>query len=427
MVYCPHCGKELKILTILKFCSYCGTDLTSIAQKQITDTQLSQKKILVRPKPSYRPWLVVIAGIVSAGVIFIFIILTGLFFLGSLFGPPLGSGIEIHSDADFIEYSSSGVGSIDDPYILSNYTLVGQLYGFSIQKTTKHFIITNCTIEICYEGINIENIAPGTASILANTITYRDCRVWETGPHAGITILSSSGVNISNNIISSAGYEGIVIEESKNCYISNNTISRIDRGIVLEYSDSSIIKKNSFFDNYEAINCIGSHFVNITDNICINNEEIGINIMGSNFVKISNNICFNTTWFSWSSSGIVLDTCENCTVTNCTITDCYQGIYALSSSYCQIFYNRLENNSIYGITIFNGYKPAKSNTIYQNSFLHNNLGGISQGSDNGTSNFWYNSKLDQGNYWSDWNGTGSYFIAGKANTFDLYPLSDPPV
>ena len=70
---------------------------------------------------------------------------------------------------------------------------------------------------------------------------------------------------------------------------------------------------------------------------------------------------------------------------------------------------------------------AKSNTIYLNSFFNNNKYGISQASDNGTSNYWYYSELETGNYWSDWNGTGSYPIAGSANAVDIYPLREPPV
>lgn len=429
MVQCPYCGKELETQKTAKFCTYCGSNLASYVQKQIPPTQLSQRMSVKRPSPSYRPWLIIIGGIAIIGVIFISIILVGSYFLGSLFGPPLGSGIEIHTDADFNKYSSSGTGTMDDPYILSNYTLTGQFYGFSIHNTTKHFVITKCTIEICYEGINIENVAPGTANIFDNNITYDDCWVWETGPHAGITIVSSPEVNISNNIISRAGYEGIVIENSEKCYLSNNTVSGLLRGIILEYSDSSIINNNFLFHNNEAIHCFDSHFLNITNNTCVNNEDVCINIVGSNFSRITNNVCTNntTTWPGWYTSGIILDTCNNCTITNCTVTKCYQGIYTPGSSYCQIFNNSIKNNHEYGVSIFSAYEMAEFNTIYHNSFIENNPNGFSQASDNGTSNYWYNSELDQGNYWSDWNGTGFYIIAGTANTSDPYPLSEPPV
>ena len=422
MVNCPSCGKELETLKTAKFCTFCGSNLASAVQKQIPTTQSTQRMSVRRPSPSYRPWLIIIGGIVIIGVVFISIILVGSLFLGSLFGPSLGSGIEIHSDDEFSKYSSSGIGTMDDPYILTNYTLTGQFYGFSIHSTTKHFVITNCTIEICYEGINLENVATGTAKIFRNNITYDDCWVWETGPHAGITIYSSPEVNISNNIITSAGYEGIVIEDSKKCYIYNNTVSGHNQGIILEYSDSSIINRNTLFHNTEAILCFDSHFVNVTNNICRDNEVSGISIMGSNFAKIRNNICYNNNWITWYNYGIILDTSDNCTVTNSTVSNCYQGIYVLSSSYCQIFNNRLENNSVYGTAVIGAYKVAQLNTIYLNSFIDNNINGSSQALDNGTSNYWYNSETDQGNFWSDWNGTGVYRISGTANTSDIYPL-----
>ncbi|MHA2247150.1 MAG: NosD domain-containing protein [Candidatus Hodarchaeales archaeon] len=427
MVNCPFCGKELETLKTAKFCTYCGSNLTSSVQKHIPRAQLSQKIGIKRFSPSYRPWLIIIGGIVTIGVIFISVILIGSYFLGSIFGPSLGSGVEIHSDADFVEYSSSGTGTSNDPYFLSNYYLTDQIYGFSIQSTTKHFIITNCTIEICYEGINIENVALETAKIFGNNITYDDCWVRETGPHAGITIHSSPGVNISNNLISNAGSEGILIENSKESFVSDNTISKQMTGIFLENSDSSVITNNSIEVCDEAIYCIESDYTNVTHNKCENNYYSFISIIGSNFVEISNNDCFNTSLYSWFSAGIFLNECSNCSITNNTIVDCYQGIYASSTSHCQIYYNLFENNSEYGVAVMSGWKESKSNTIYLNSFINNHLNGISQASDNGTSNYWFYFELEQGNFWSDWTGTGVYSIAGIANTSDIYPLSEPPV
>ncbi len=382
-----------------------------------------------KPKPSYRPCLIVVLGFATIGIIIIAFVFVASFFLSSLFGSSLGSGIEIHSDDDFSEYSSSGIGTPDDPYILSNFTLKEEFYGFSIHNTTKHFIITQCTIEICYEGINIEHVAAGTATIFDNNITYNDCWVWETGPHAGITIVSAPEVNISNNIISQSGYEGIVIENSEKCYLSNNTVSGLGRGITLESCDSSTIKNNFLFQNYEAIQCYDSHFLTIANNTCINNEDVCINIVGSNFAQLKNNICTNntTTWPSWDTSGIILDTCNNCTITNCTVTNCYQGIYAPGSSYCQIFNNSIKDNHEYGVSIVSAYEMAEFNVIYHNSFIDNNPTGLSQASDNGTSNIWYNLTLAQGNYWSDWNQTGVYPIAGTASVSDIYPLAESPV
>ncbi|MCK4845872.1 MAG: hypothetical protein KAS95_09375, partial [Candidatus Heimdallarchaeota archaeon] len=43
----------------------------------------------------------------------------------------------------------------------------------------------------------------------------------------------------------------------------------------------------------------------------------------------------------------------------------------------------------------------------------------------GANNYWYDSATKEGNYWSDWSGSGSYFIGGYAYSVDLYPLREP--
>jgi parallel beta-helix repeat protein len=151
--------------------------------------------------------------------------------------------------------------------------------------------------------------------------------------------------------------------------------------------------------------------------------------MISNFAQIIDNYCFNTSWDYWFSSGITLDSSNNCTIKNCSIIDSYQGIYITDSSDCQIYFNHIGNNSEYGVVLTDTTNPWENQpvTIFLNSFIDNNLDGTSQASDNGTSNYWYYLDLEQGNYWSDWNGTGSYSIPGSANAVDLYPLSEPPV
>jgi parallel beta-helix repeat protein len=150
--------------------------------------------------------------------------------------------------------------------------------------------------------------------------------------------------------------------------------------------------------------------------------------MISDFAQIVDNYCFNTSWDYWFTSGITLDSSNNCTIKNCSIINSYQGIYITDSSNCQIHFNHIENNSEYGVVLTETTNPWEDQpvTIFLNSFIDNNLDGTSQALDNGTSNYWYYSDLEQGNYWSDWNGTGSYSIAGSANAVDLYPLSELP-
>lgn len=423
MVYCPFCKRKLETPESPEFCIYCGLKLDRETQVSVPNTDSSHKKELKKPTPSYRPWLVITAGFGMIIIFFFFSIIIGSLLLNFFLGSSLGSGIEIHSDSDFKEYISSGSGTINDPYILSNYTLTGQYYGFSIQYTTKHFVITNCTLEICYEGIHIEDVAPGTAQIKNNLITYIDCRVLETGPNCGIRILSSPKVTIIDNTIKNAGIDGIVIENSPKCYLANNIIIGQRSGVNLEYSDSSVIVNNVFSQNTEAFSCFSSHFVNVSNNEYYDNEVSCISVLGSNFARITENTCFNNTWPTSSTSGIVFDTCDKCAVYANTIIKCYRGISISSSNNCTIFANQIENNSKEGISVASGY----TNVIYHNTFQNNNPTEMSQASDDGSNNSWFNPELKEGNYWSNWDGTGVYLILGLANSTDLYPLIDPLV
>jgi parallel beta-helix repeat protein len=98
------------------------------------------------------------------------------------------------------------------------------------------------------------------------------------------------------------------------------------------------------------------------------------------------------------------------------------GIYLQeSSSFNNISNNFLKGND-FGISIEN----SEYNIIYHNDFIENNLGGTSQSRDEGSNNSWYNVSISEGNYWSDWNGIGSYVIDSVTfgDVVDLYPLAE---
>ena len=70
MVGCPFCGKELEPPTA-KFCTSCGSKITGIVERQAPSTLPTQKMSYARPKPSYRPWLIVVLGFATIGIIII--------------------------------------------------------------------------------------------------------------------------------------------------------------------------------------------------------------------------------------------------------------------------------------------------------------------------------------------------------------------
>lgn len=68
------------------------------------------------------------------------------------------------------------------------------------------------------------------------------------------------------------------------------------------------------------------------------------------------------------------------------------------------------------------FDKSNNNTIHHNSFVDNTEQCTN---DNWINNQWYDSKTNEGNYWSDYNGTGDYIIGGSAGARDPFPLDHP--
>ncbi|MHA2085859.1 MAG: hypothetical protein ACW992_11310, partial [Candidatus Thorarchaeota archaeon] len=47
----------------------------------------------------------------------------------------------------------------------------------------------------------------------------------------------------------------------------------------------------------------------------------------------------------------------------------------------------------------------------------------SQGFDEGRNNTWYDATTEEGNWWSDYSGSGTYIIDGPSNSADQYPIA----
>ena len=120
--------------------------------------------------------------------------------------------------------------------------------------------------------------------------------------------------------------------------------------------------------------------------------------------------------------GLDLSSSNDCIVQNGTCMYNTQGIYVDMTESCEICFNTFQNNTRYGVYLTT---LAEDISIHHNNFIDNNIVvGSSQGYDDGTGNTWYDTSLFEGNYWSDWVGSGDYSIDGATGSSDLYPLAD---
>ncbi|MFX0114019.1 MAG: nitrous oxide reductase family maturation protein NosD [Candidatus Hodarchaeota archaeon] len=370
--------------------------------------------------------IVMVALALGVLVIGLFSVVALFQFTSWLFSSPMDDGLTIRSDSDFKKHNLPGSGIIDDPYLISGDSFKKKWEGILVRDTTLHFIIRDCFFKECHEGIRLENVANGTAKIINNQIEYGYAP--EVGGNAGVIIKSSNSVLIANNTIISAGVSGISMEGAEACLVLNNTISQNVDGIELEGCPSSVIANNTFYQNLNSISCIKSNFLKIADNVCKENDGKSITLIASNFTIVSRNKCINEFDTIINGEGIDIGFSFNCTITDNEIINCGYGIHAYGTINCYFTHNFVQSNSNYAIKLVPGYNELKSenNVIFLNAFIQNNPNGISQASDDGLNNFWFDNESKLGNYWSDWNGSGFYAIDGSARTSDQFPLNDLP-
>jgi parallel beta-helix repeat protein len=360
--------------------------------------------------------------------------------------------------------------------------------GISITGTTKHFRIEKCWIVNSTDcGIYVANLARGTANIINNTCTNNGrggifvgtsafstltdniCNdngfhtIWDEPLSSGITLSNSSSSTIVNNTCTNNVEIGIYFNWSYSPSVANNTCLNNSRiGIYLTDSHSPSVVNNTCTDNsWEGIFLRGSHFSTAANNTCVSNRR-GIFLDGTDDSSVTNNTCSNNDWsgihlkysdssrlvnntcthndetgiyLNWSYysiiinntctgnnwDGINLGTSSSSTIAyNTCNSNREDGIFLYYSDSNLIVWNTLVGNGDYGIGVS---EDSENNYIHHNSFISNGQNN-SQAFDNGTSNQWHDETLREGNYWSDYNGMGSYFIAGSAGASDLYPTGD---
>jgi parallel beta-helix repeat protein len=296
--------------------------------------------------------------------------------------------INITNDNELAEVANSGTGTITNPYIITGWHISDSpTHGISITETTKYFRIEKCWIESSLgDGIRVDSVAPETSTITNNICAYN--------ADDGITLWFSDSATVTNNTCKNNNRTGVSIRGSKKITVTKNTCNgnRWD-GIYFMYSDSSSITNNTCTNNEKGLHLRHYYSSTVTDNICTNNGN-GITLSYSDSTTLVNNLCNSN---------------EN------------NGMYLSISDNNSVAWNSLVENGNYGIELDG---ESEYNFIHHNNFLTNGQD-TSQASDNGADNQWFNQKILEGNYWSDYNGTGSYPIAGVASAKDPYPSRSP--
>jgi parallel beta-helix repeat protein len=243
------------------------------------------------------------------------------------------TSIEIISDDDFGNYSSSGTGTLNDPFVIENFIIsTTNSTGILIQDTTKHFKIQNCIIDADSRGISVKNITSNTGIIENNTCINNS--------FTGIYARDAPNTTIVNNTCQFSYYYAMrIIDCNESKVISNFCTSNTQGGITVESCFEIEIRDNVLIDNgYSAGILVDySDFSIIENNTCINNERYGIRLRTLTGALVSENCVNNTN----TCTGIELFDTSEVSVSNNTVYSDRSSIYLVDSLGTEIKHNNM--------------------------------------------------------------------------------------
>ncbi|MHA2271254.1 MAG: right-handed parallel beta-helix repeat-containing protein [Candidatus Hodarchaeales archaeon] len=367
---------------------------------------------------------------------------------------------------------AAGIGFVGANYArISNNTIYNSENGIALDSSTRNTIANN-TVYNCATGIGVvdsdnttishnsifdaTNIATGIYFVDANYGRISNNTIYNYETAIGLDSSAHNAI-INNVVFNITGWVGIHLGRSHNNTIADNTVfDNAGFGISPGGSNNTVVANNSVY-NCEGIGFWGSNNTVVANNTIFNVTGGG----GIHFGFSDNNTISNNTIFDCDNNGIhVGQTSNNNVFSNNTISNCQEGIAIYQTSNNSVFSNNTISNCQGGIAIYD----SGNNNVFSNNTIHDNNGeGISlggstnnmisynsiygndghginvggsthsvemndlsgnnpggaQASDDGSDNVFIN------NYWSDWNGLGSYAIDGSAGNQDPSPLVNP--
>ena len=276
-----------------------------------------------------------------------------------------------------IYHSDDGMGTWSDEWFsASNLSSMRDTRWVKIVttiNTTTELFVRDISFEGATYARSPEGYRPGNSfgivvadarNILIDTCTVRGNRI-------GISMTNTAEIQVADCDITGNTMNGVRFEDSSDVSMFNNTLMNNQIGIVIDADQQSL--NNTFYWN-----------------------------------TIQNN-----TWY-----GVYVSGNDNTFHNNTVMANGDYGIISYSGDRNYYVYNEIFRNGDYAIYLYD----SDNNTIHHNN-IENNGGVSSQGYDNTGYNNWDNG-VDEGNYWADWDGSGTYSINGGASAEDNHPIDN---
>ena len=229
-------------------------------------------------------------------------------------------------------------------------------------------------------------------------------------------------------------YGQIILANSTNTWIEGGAFHDVGSAVQIGLSFNCMVWASEMVDCSSAIYVERSDTTLVSDCIAKQNREFGIqinesadcvilssNITGAGYSGILALASFNTTLFGNAISGCndiavaIFESEYSVIHSNYIEHNSYIGLEMGDCSHSWITENHVKYNLDKGIYIAWGEYVS----IYGNEIGYN---GAENAYDDGANNEWDDGN-SIGNMWSDYGGTGYYYIPGSAGSIDHYPMS----
>ena len=302
----------------------------------------------------------------------------------------IGIGIAFSNSCSIINSDCSHVSAYAICLTYSNFTLVQNV---------------NCDHSI---GIGIFTYRVGETSLIDNRCTNN---------YVGIDFSYSWSGLIRGNILTDSHGNGLRIRSSQDVTAYGNACDYSEReAIVVDHSISvDIVNNTCNYGGTDGISILDSLDLLVHSNDCMSNSYSGIYLDNSWLgILASNRLEGNGRMGLYMTAGERVHVYWNTIFSNGG-----HGMYCIAWS-CIFMHNIIALNEGYGAYLIS----CNNVSIHHNSFVNNNNGSC-QASEIGVyTNLWYDPIAVEGNYYSDWNGDGPYFLDGSSEAYDLYPLGE---
>jgi len=214
----------------------------------------------------------------------------------SLPPPILDDPIVITNNAELAAFSSDGVGTRSDPYVIEGLD-VESINCLSISDTTAFFVIRNSVFTHYPGGVGSSNTVSFTQ---VEHGTIESCYI--RGGDVAIFISESNDCSVIDCMTFNA-YDGILLDSSINCSVIDCRSFGNSIGAMLVRSSFCDIINSSIYGNTER----GVHVEVLCENITIAGNNIGWNtntnaIDNGNNTEFTDGIVFGNNWSDFNES-----------------------------------------------------------------------------------------------------------------------------